>query len=175
MFNLRCRINHGRMGFRSTILPGVYCRLKVDGCLWMSDTPYERRTNADVIRHAHGDVLIHGLGLGMVVAGLIERPDDHPAGAITSITVVEIDPDVVALVGTMLPADPRVKIVLGDARSWRPPRGTRFDTVWADIWEDVCSDNLEDIARLVRRARALRRSPDSWVGAWERDTARSLA
>lgn len=49
----------------------------------MSDTPMEKHTNQEFLDAAHGDVLIAGLGIGLIVMPLLDDPE------ITSITVVE--------------------------------------------------------------------------------------
>jgi hypothetical protein len=30
-------------------------------------------------------------------------------------------------------------------------KGKRYDMVWHDIWDDICSDNLEGMAKLHRK------------------------
>ena len=52
--------------------PGRYARLFVNGTMFMSDTPMERNTNYAVVRNAHGNVLIAGLGIGLRLGLRIE-------------------------------------------------------------------------------------------------------
>jgi hypothetical protein len=47
--------------------PGTYKRLMRGDTVVMSNTPMEVRTNREFIRRAKGNVLINGLGLGMVL------------------------------------------------------------------------------------------------------------
>src|SRR5262249_27863944 len=61
---------------------------------WMSTMPQEAEQHWRQLRHAHGNVLVGGLGLGMAVGILRENP------RVTSITAIEINPDVIRLVGT---------------------------------------------------------------------------
>jgi predicted membrane-bound spermidine synthase len=88
------------------------------------------------------------------------------------VTVVEREPDVIALVGPVFAtqlASGRLEIVEADIFSWRPPRGVRYDTIYFDIWPDIAVGNLPAIARLHRRfgRRVNRANPDAWMGSWQ--------
>lgn len=52
---------------------GDYVKLSVGGTLMMSDTPMERRTNMEFIDKAKGDVMIAGLGIGLILENLNQR------------------------------------------------------------------------------------------------------
>lgn len=143
---------------RQGVDAGKYVRLCVDGELMMSDTPWEQRTNYEVVREARGDVLIAGLGLGMIVLPILKKPE------VTSVTVVEKHADVIALVRPQLPKR-RLTIVNADILTWAPPIGTTWDTIYFDIWRGLCTDQLEEIATLHRRF-ARRKRPGGWMGSW---------
>lgn len=138
--------------------PGTYTRLMRGSTLVMSDTPDEKRDHYDFVRRARGHVLIHGLGLGMVLGAVLGKLE------VSSVTVIELSQDVINLVGASYD-DPRVTIVCADALTWEPPKGARFGAVWHDIWDDICSDNREDMKLLHRRYG--RRS--TWQGSWGRE------
>jgi len=136
------------------------------GTIVMSDTPDEIRDHlgpiTEVKRIVYREkrapsVLIHGLGLGMIARAVLKE------GA-SSVTVVEKSPDVIALTGPWLKEQfgDRVTIIEGDALDWKPERGARWDVVWHDIWDNICSDNLEGMKTLHRRFG--RRS--LWQGSW---------
>ncbi len=152
---IRAAVN-GRDEF---VAPGVYARLYVGGALMMSDTEMERRSNFKVVFNAHGHVLIAGLGLGMIAHPIVKKPE------VTKVTIVELSPDVIKLVGPTLPK--KVEVVEGNIFTWRPPRGTKFDTLYFDIWAGICVDNLEDMAKLHRRY-ARFKAPEAWVESWQR-------
>lgn len=158
-------MQHGR----PIVPPGssITC-LYLAGRLWMSDTPAERRDHMPAIIKA-GQLsarraLVNGLGIGMIVAGLLDVP------TIEHIDVVEIDKDVINLVGghvERLAADAgkTVNIHHDDAYTIAWPAGTVWDIAWSDIWESACTDNLLDMSRLSRRySRRVR-----WHGHWLRD------
>lgn len=135
---------------------GVYKRLMRGNTVVMSNTPMEIRTNYPIIKHATGDVLINGLGLGMVLTALLKK------GGVRSITVIERSSDVLALVGPTFTSDPRVKLIEADALKFQPLPRERWDAVWHDIWDYICGDNLGDMRALHRKYG--RRS--DWQGSW---------
>lgn len=57
----------------SFISPGKYVKLIIAGELVMSDTPYEMNTNQKFVDKAHGNVLIGGLGIGLLTKNLIPK------------------------------------------------------------------------------------------------------
>jgi hypothetical protein len=160
MDQLRSSFRPGGRGIRA----GTYTRLYRGRTLVMSDTPAEKRDHMFFVHAARGNVLIHGLGLGMVLGAVLLKPE------VEKVTVVEASPDVIALVGPSYP-DPRVTIVQADAFAWQPPKGERFDAVWHDIWDDICSDNLDQMKTLHRRYG--RRA--AWQGSWARELCERYA
>ena len=99
--------------------PGEYARLYVGGSVMMSDTDMELRTNYHAVRDARGDVFIGGLGLGMITLPILKKPE------VTSVTVVELNPHVIALVEPSLrkaagPDAQKLTVIEGDVKTWRP-------------------------------------------------------
>lgn len=154
---LRAAIGHPD----EAVLAGDYVGLYVGHTLMMSDTQHEQRTSRAFVEAATGDVLIAGLGLGMVVVPLLKKPQ------VKSIVVVEKEPEVVALVGPYVATDHRVLLCVGDIHKWSPPRGTKYDTIFFDIWANVCLDNLSDMNRLHHRFQRYLR-PGGWMDSWKR-------
>lgn len=130
----------------------------------MADTGPEVWESMPIIRHGHGRVLVHGLGLGVVVKALLAKPE------VTHIDVVELDPDVIALVGPHYP-DPRLVIHQGDALTFRFPPGTRWDCAWHDFWDKTLPENLPAMRRMHRRyARRV-----GWQASWNRERCEAMA
>jgi hypothetical protein len=110
----------------------------------MSDTPAEILEHGHALLRARGRVLITGLGLGCLPHALLTKPD------VTSIDIIEIDPQVIRLTGKYL-RDPRVTIHQGSAvdplaiptlaEAWTTQG---WDYAWHDIWSHVASRNLDD-------------------------------
>jgi hypothetical protein len=147
-------------GFLQRTPPGTYTGLLCNGSVWMSDVPDEKRQHYEAYRQARqrgGRCLVHGLGLGMVVKAMADLPD------VEHIDVVELDPDVIALAGPAFDRyDARVTIHQDDALTRKWPAGTRWAMVWHDIWQDICVDNLSEMATLHRK---FGRRAD-WQGSW---------
>jgi hypothetical protein len=161
--NLRLRLQGGR-----DTRPGTYTRLLDGRRIWMSDTDAERRDHIEpylkIREPSTRRVLINGLGLGMIVRAALRF--DH----VEHVDVVERDPRIVKLIGRHYTQDPRVTIHEADAyeQAKRWPAGTHWDVGWSDIWPDLCTDNLEDMARL-RRSYARR---CGWHDCWGRELLR---
>lgn len=143
--------------------PGEYSRLRIAGAsAWMTDTPAEYRDAVPFIHCARGSVLISGLGLGMVVKAVLKKSD------VEHLTVIEVHPGVIALVGPAY-QDPRLRIIEADCRTWKPDR--KFDWAWHDIWGDLSTDDLPEMATLCRHyARAMTAPGRQMV--WGRDLVR---
>jgi len=140
---------------------GNYTRLKRNGTLVMSDTPDEVSDALPFLYAATGHVLINGLGLGTTVDLALLKPE------VEHVTVIEIAPDVIELVGKHLleKHGGHLDIIQADALTWKAPKGKRYGAVWHDIWDDICEDNLPDMHRLHRK---YGRRCD-WQGSWCRE------
>lgn len=137
---------------------GKYKRLMRGRTVIMSNTRMERITNREFVYEARGRVLINGLGLGMVLRAILQKPE------VAYVRVIEKSVDVIALVGPYFSFDPRVEIIHADAMEYKPAKGERFDVVWHDIWENICSDNNEQMKVLHRRYGRI----CDWQGSWSR-------
>lgn len=124
----------------------------------MSDTPDEIRDLYPIVWKAQGHVLINGLGLGVVLQACLQKED------VTRATVIEISPDVIALVAPHYREKygDRFEVIQADALAWKPPKGVRYGAVWHDIWDTICWENLESMKLLHRR---YGRRAD-WQGSW---------
>jgi len=144
---------------------GRYAKLKVNGCLMMSDTSMEHRTNWGVVHEARGNVLIAGLGLGMILHPILAKPE------VLSVTVVEKYPDVIALIGPTV-RHRKLTIVEGDIYEWKPAKGTKYDVLYFDIWAEQSTDCLEDMRKLHMRFRPYK-VKEGWMESWRRDYLKS--
>lgn len=158
--NLRAAIGH----HLEAINAGHYKRLMRGDKLVMSNTPMEVQTHREFIQRAKGSILINGLGLGMALTAILQKP------SVTDVTVVELSPEVITLCGPTFTADPRVTLVQGDAFTYAPPRGKRYDCVWHDIWDDIMRSNLPDMRTLHRKYGRRTR----WQACWAREECEEL-
>jgi len=90
----------------------------------MSDSTYEQELNREIIEKARGDVLSLGFGIGFILQPLMANP------AVTSITVIEKEQEVLDLCMAQLKLDPKVRVILADALEWIPDR--MFDVIYDD-------------------------------------------
>ena len=152
--------------------PGKYARLFGPGYLhdpMMSDTPMERRTCRPLLDNARGSVFIAGLGIGMVLLPLLRMPE------VRSITVMEINQVVVDLIWPFMLRQRgarRLSLVVGNVLEYRPSES--YDTVWLDIWGDICADNWEQMKKL-RRCWKSHVLAGGWLGVWRYEDVRISA
>lgn len=150
---------------RGAILPGRYTQLLYKGSVIMSDAPDELLDLEEAVDQAMDTCLVAGLGLGIVARQMLDQP------LVRSVTVLEKDPDVIALAAPSLAHyGERLEIIQADALTWKPPRARRWHMAWFDIWPDICSDNLPEMALLHRR---YRRYVFGWMGSWCRAECRA--
>ncbi len=146
--------------------PGIITQLRSkSGTIIMSDTEMERRTNRWFVRQANGHVLIGGLGLGMILLAIQDKPE------IESITVIELEQEIIDLVSPQLPLNDKVTILCDDILTWKPPADMKYDTIYFDIWNAICEDNYDDMVLLNRRyGRKLNRdNPACYMSSWRYD------
>ena len=154
--------------------PGTLTQLYIGNTMMMSDAPDEKRSNSGFMYRATGDVLIAGLGLGMVLVPVLKKED------VTSVTVIELNRGVIDLVEPHIRKHvgkknaAKLTVIHADALKWKPQNGAKWDTIYFDIWPHITLDNLPDITVFKRRfAKRLKRKPSSyWMFAWQEDALR---
>jgi hypothetical protein len=146
---------------------GTYTRLKEGNEVFMTDLYDEWWTQRMAIEQAGvrgGDVLVTGLGLGLVVTSMLEFPQSR----VNRVLVVERSTDVIRLVAPSLKEryNGRIEVINADAFEWLPPPGRRFSVAWHDIWPNPHEPGLlEQTERLEQRYAPY----CAWQGNWIRD------
>jgi hypothetical protein len=146
---------------------GTYTRLKKGNEVFMTDLYDEWWTQRMAIEQARergGDVLITGLGLGLVVASMLEPPGCR----VKRVVVVERSTDVIGLVTPALENryGEQFEVINADAFEWLPPPGRRFSVAWHDIWPNPHESGvLAEAERLESRYQTC----CDWQGNWVRD------
>ena len=137
----------------------------------MSDGDMEHRSNYRPTSRMNGDVLIAGLGIGMILVPILRNPK------VKSVVVLEKYQDVIDLVEPplrkALGADAtKLTVLCADVFDWEIPRDQKFDSIYFDIWPNICTDQLKDITKLKRKfCRRVRQG--GWMAAWmEQDLRR---
>lgn len=114
---------------------GKFVRLTHNGSVVMSNTDMEKRTNSSFVINAHGNVLIGGLGIGLIILAIQDKEE------VKQITVVEKNKEVIELVGGQLPLNSKVHIVHDDVFECKPL--FKYNTIYMDIWNYINSDVYE--------------------------------
>lgn len=135
------------------LVPGVAALVR-NGETWMSMTPYELESQEIGVRLSRGHVVIMGMGMGWAACACALRD------AVTAVTVVELDPDILTLhraldVFAQLPPAARAKIRVeqGDAYRWTPAEPV--DLLMPDIWPYLVSDGrVEEVRRMQANVQA---------------------
>lgn len=150
------------------IPPGKYTKLSINGEVWMTDTPIEQGLNREVLE-ARGDVLVCGLGMGMILPSLIKKR------SVRSITVIEKNLQIIQLTSRGLyqfPLRGKLRIVDRNAYEWKPEGFLEpikhFDFIWLDIFYTYPTVDaaLEDRYKLMERYREFLK-PDGVVKCWK--------
>jgi len=147
---------------------GSYCRLYVGDSLMMSNTPAEQRTNFGVVRNSRGDVLIAGLGIGMILVPILEKRE------VKTVTVVEASRDVIELVEPSIrkvKGGKKLRVVEASIFDWQPPKDQKYDCIYFDIWATISTDTLKEMERLHRKF-GRRKAPGGWMDSWKKDFLR---
>lgn len=157
--------NNYRAIMRDGITPGTYVMLSHHKYCIMSNTPMERRTNLKFCQEAHGDVLIGGFGIGMIVMAIQDKPE------VNSITIIEKHQEVIDMVAPQLQLNDKVKIIVDDVWNWRPERDVRYDCCYMDIWSGINKKIYEQEMKPLKRkyARFLKpktESPNRFNKCW---------
>lgn len=139
---------------------GEYTFLYNNGKLIMSDTPDEKRDHWEAVDKASGRCLLAGLGIGMVLNAIAMKQE------VTYIDVVEISQEVIDLVGeyysNLYPN--KIQYHCASIFDWIPPK-EKYNMAWFDIWNALCTDNLEEMKTLHRKyaKRAV------WKNSWGKE------
>jgi len=162
LYNLRAMRDGGRI---FEIYDGEYVRLVVNGELMMSDTPMERYSNRDFIENANGRVFIAGLGIGLIIKAIIDKPE------VEEVVVVEKYKDVIDMVAPKF-SHPKLKIVEADIFEYKMGKEEKYDTIYFDIWPKISIENLDEMRVLHARFKYHKRSKESYMESWMRDFLR---
>ena len=142
---------------------GTYTRLMRDHSFnnpMMSDAPAEIYDHAEAIykiQELGGRILINGLGLGCILKAALSFTN------VERVDVVELEQDIIDLVAPSY-TDPRVHIYQADAYMIQWGKLDKWSVAWHDIWANICSDNLEGMAKLHHKYG----HKVQWQGSWSK-------
>lgn len=147
--------------------PGKYVKLYVDGELMMSDTDMEKDSNYEVVQKAHGDVMLAGLGIGLLLHNLRDKVQK---GIVSSITVYEKSQDVINLVSPYYRDIPNLRIVCQDILTYKPRKDECYDCIYFDIWPTIDYEcNLPEIRALHNRWKFHKKNKEAYMNSWMKE------
>lgn len=90
----------------------------------MTNAQHEKESVIELIKKAKGKVLIGGLGIGLVLLPLMNKPE------VESIDVVELHQEIIDLVGSQLRLNNKVNIINDNIYTFEPKQN--YDTIFID-------------------------------------------
>jgi len=150
--------------YSSRVEPGEYVTLYMNGQVMMSDTQFEKRTCWEIVEKGHGDILIAGLGIGVIVHNLLKKKE------VKSITVIENNLDLIGIVEPKF-KHKKLTIIYDDIFKYKDKmqKDEKYDCIWFDIWPTMDTDNLVDIKKLHNMFKfKLRRNRNHFMESWSK-------
>ena len=137
-----------------------YTVLLKDGCPMpiMQDSYAEYAEHQWLWDNATGDVLIGGLGLGVIHQTLMDNPD------VTSVTIIENSQDVIDLVWDDCDKDDTFTLITADIETWIPPADSSWDVAWFDTW---LMDNVLSLDEYIDLMNARYGEFATNIGTWK--------
>jgi hypothetical protein len=142
---------------------------KTEGTM-MSDYPDEKITNQKFVDNAFGDILIFGLGIGLIVFPLLDEDNVH------SITIIEKDPELPSLVGPIIKkfdSFSKLKIINGDAFTYFDKLDEKYDTIYFDIWSRITDESFEEMDKLHELYKPFLKNENSYIDSWRYDAKKN--
>lgn len=139
-------------------------KLTEDGNIWMSDIPFEVESSTGAIEAAKGDVLIGGLGIGLLPTLMKDK--------VTRIDIVEVNQEVIDLVFHLV-ATEKMKIIHDDILHYLTSTEKRYDFICIDVWQDTFLPlwDINAVKKLAQRCL----KPDGDIWCWLEELYHSAA
>lgn len=125
--------------------------------LWMSDTPFEYEGIRRHLKDSKGQVLTSGLGLGLFAYLASKRK------AVKQVDVVEINQDIIELVGKQLRGR-KIHIIQDDIYHYLSTTVKKYDFIYLDIWADFIGP-IKDVDKAAKVAKRCLK-PGGEVKVW---------
>jgi hypothetical protein len=139
--------------------PGTYKVLYHKHELVMSSIPQEYNDFENFRKQAKGNILINGLGLGLMSDVLLDNPK------VTMLTIIEKNLEVIQLTNGKYNNEPRVEIIKADAFEYYPAPDTHYDSVWHDIWSLISEKNVVEMDYLKAKYQYIADYQECWKEA----------
>jgi hypothetical protein len=107
--------------------------------IWMSDAPLEQESTLPAVPLAKGEVLICGLGIGLLPTLIKDKEE------VTHIDIVEINSDIIRLIFNQIKT-PKMTIIQADAWRYLAETDKKYDFIHIDIWGSITAP-LQEIEK----------------------------
>ena len=143
---------------------------KFNRCI-MSNTPMEEYTNREFVEKAHGDILIAGLGIGMIILPLQDKED------VKSITIIEKSKDIIYMITSQIKFHNNVSIINDDIFNYKPTN-RKYDCIYIDIWNyvnsDVYNEEMKPLKNKYRKyLKSKKDSLNRFISCWAEKQAKN--
>jgi len=138
--------------FRITNESGII-RLMESDFEWMGTYPDEFKRHEPAITAVSGNVLIGGLGLGYITEQICKKP------SVTSVTIVEISPEVIELVWPYIEKE-KAEIIQDDIFNYLRKTEREFDFMCFDVHRDISFEQNQSVVKPLRRLAETKLPPD---------------
>jgi spermidine synthase len=126
----------------------------------MTNNEFEMITNQKFIDNAKGDVIIFGLGIGLIIYPLLQ--DDN----IKSITIVEVDKDLIdETFPILLKADTKSKLKVVNSDAFQYQDDKKYDTIYFDIWAIINEQAFSEMKVLSNKFSS-NLNKGGWIESW---------
>jgi len=148
-----------------TLPEGDYAVLTLDGEVMMTDAFVERRTNTRIVYKAHGDVLIAGLGIGMIAIPILKKKE------VSSVTIVEKNKDVCDLILPCLEKRvgkkfDKLEVVCSDIYDF-DASNKKWNTIYFDIWARYGVEQFRESEKLCKKYKSnLIKDGNEYISSW---------
>ena len=130
------------------------------GKTMMSNHEFETLTNQKFLDNAKGDILVFGLGIGLIIFPLLKDND------VRTITIVEIDSGLIDEVFPIIiqnDLESKVSVILSNAFDFETDK--MFDTIYFDIWSDINQQAFSEM-KILSEKFTKNLKPEGWMDSW---------
>lgn len=129
----------------------------------MSNGKVELLSNYEFIQNAEGDIIVFGLGLGLIIFPLLS------CNLVKSITIVEKNDKIINYVGSVvkkMDLENKVSLIHSDAHSFVSSEKNSFDYIYFDIWNSLNENSFEEMEQIQKNFQYLKRNEKSRMRSW---------
>ena len=126
----------------------------------MTNNEFEMSSNQKFIDNSKGDVIIFGLGIGLIVYPLLQDDD------IKSITIIEIDKELIDQTSyLLLESDTKSKLLIINQNAFQYEDNKKYDTIYFDIWPLINKEAFKEM-KILSEKFSKNLKDGGWMDSW---------